>query len=177
MRKAVNRLLAVIVALALIALSVVVIVEVIAAAVGARPVLIDWPDALAWARRTRWDDSALKVTGLLLALGGLGLLVFEFWPSRVRRLPVSSTDPNLDVAVTRRGLAQDMTAATEEVDGVTPTRVKVGRNRIRVLATARDAAPDAAGLTEEVAASAGTHLDRLRLARRPRLSVNVARRA
>ncbi|MEV6968675.1 DUF6286 domain-containing protein [Hamadaea sp. NPDC051192] len=177
MRKVVNRVLGVVVALALIAASVVVLVEVVAAAAGAAPVLVDWSGALDWARRTRWDDTALKAAGLLLAVVGLGLLVFELWPSRVRRLPVESADSNMDAAVTRRGVAQDLTAATGEVEGVTPGRVKVGRNQIRVLATARDAGPEQPGLREEVAETAGTHLDRLRLTRRPRLSVTVDRRS
>ncbi|NUR52381.1 MAG: alkaline shock response membrane anchor protein AmaP [Hamadaea sp.] len=177
MRKIVNRLLGIVVALALIAVSVVAIIEVVAAAVGARPVLVDWPSALDWARRTRWDDTALKATGLLLALAGIALLLFELWPSRVRRLPVDSPDANMDAAVTRRGLAQDMTAAAGEVDGVTPERVKVGRNRIRVLASARDSLPERVTLQEDVAASASRHLDRMRLSRRPRLNVTVAGRS
>ena len=53
MRRIVNRLLGVIVALALIAGAAAVIVEVVGVLVGTQPVLVDWPAALDWARRTR----------------------------------------------------------------------------------------------------------------------------
>lgn len=177
MRKMINRLLAVIAALALIAGAVVIIVEVIAKLVGAQPVLVDWPAALAWAGRTRWDATAVKATGLLLLAVGLILTVFELWPSRARRLPVDSGDPSMEAAVTRRGVMQDVKSAVDEVDGVTPRRVAVRPGRVRVWATSRMVDQDRPAVRDAVAQSVGTHLDRLQLRRRPRLAVSVDRRS
>jgi hypothetical protein len=175
-RAVVNRLLALIVALALIALAVVVIVEVIAKLVGAGPVLVDWPATYAWVQRSTWNDTVVRGVSLLLVLAGLALVIGELWPSRVRRLPVDSPDPATDAAITRRGLARDVTAAVSEVDGVTPARVTVGRRRVTVRAAARSADTDPGTLRDAVTTSVRNRLDRLHLRRRPRLAVNVSRR-
>lgn len=187
MRRVVNRLLVLIIGLAVIAMAVVVIVEVIAKLAGADPVLVNWPSAYAWAQRTTWSDAMVVGVSLLLVAVGIALVILELWRSRVRRVPVDSSDNATDAAVTRRGLARDVTAAVDEVDGVNPRRVKVGRRRITVRATARNAARHtdrvaAGGSTEQgslddaVTASVRDRLDRLHLRRPPRLVVNISRR-
>lgn len=176
MRTVVNRLLALIVGLAAIVVAVVVIVEVLAELVGADPVLVDWPAAYAWAQRTTWSDTAVMGVSLLLALVGLALLIGQLWPSQVRRLAVDSPDPATDVSITRRGLARDVTAAVNEVDGVTPQRVKVGRRRINVRAAAARTGTDPVALRDTVTRSVGDRLDRLHLRRPPQLAVNISRR-
>jgi hypothetical protein len=176
MRTFVNRILALIVALALIAVAALVVIEVVAQLAGAQPVVVDWPAALEWAHRTRWNDGVVKVIGVLLILVGFALIVLQLWPSRVRRLPVESPDPETDAAITRRGLRQDVTAAVDEVDGVTPVRVTVRRRRIKVVAASRSAPQDRPAARDAVTASVLNHLDRLRLRRRPRLAVDLSRR-
>jgi hypothetical protein len=176
MRRVVNRMLALIAGLAVIALAVVVIVEVIAALAGARPVLVDWPSAYAWAQRTAWRDAAALGISLLLAAAGLALVIGQLWPSRVRRLPVESPDSATDAAITRRGLARDVTAAVDDLDGVEPERVTVGRGRITVRAAATDSAEPAAQ-RDAVTAVVRDRLDRLQLRRPPQLVVNIARRS
>jgi hypothetical protein len=176
MRTVVNRLLALIVGLAVICLAVVVIVEVIAELVGADPVLVDWPAAYAWAQRTTWSDTVVIGVSVLLALVGLALVVAQLWPSKVRRLAVDSPDPATDASVTRRGLARDVTAAVNEVDGVKPQRVTVGRRRITVRAAAARTGGDPTALREAVTVSVRDRLDRLHLRRPPQLAVNISRR-
>lgn len=176
MRTVVNRLLALIVGLAVMVLAVVVIVEVVAKLVGAGPVLVDWPAAYAWAQRTAWSDTAVMGVSLGLAVVGLALVVLELWPSRVRRLAVDSPDPATDAAITRRALAQDVTAAVNQVDGVTSERVTVGRRRITVRAAAGNAATDPVALRDTVTSSVRDRLDRLHLRRPQQLAVNVSRR-
>ncbi|GIH03099.1 hypothetical protein Rhe02_11660 [Rhizocola hellebori] len=176
MRIVVNRLLALIVGLAVIALAVVVIAEVVAKLVGADPVLVDWPAAYAWAQRTTWGDIAVMGVSLLLALIGLALVIGQLWPSKVRRLAVDSPDPATDASITRRGLVRDVTAAVSEVDGVRPQRVIVGRRRIRVRAAAGSTDSDPAALSDAVTSSVRRRLDRLHLRRPPQLAVNISRR-
>jgi len=176
MRRVVNRLLVLIIGLAVIALAIVVIVEVIAELVGADPVLVSWPSAYAWAQRTTWSEAMVLGVSLLLVAAGAALVIFELWRSRVRRLPVDSPDHATDAAITRRGLARDVTAAVDDVDGVKPERVTVGRGRITVRAVARNAA-EPATLDGAVTASVRDRLDRLHLRRPPRLVVNISRRS
>ena len=176
MRRIVNRLLVLIAGLAVMASAVVVIVEVIAWLAGADPVLVDWPSAYEWAQRTTWGDAVVLGISLLLAAVGLALVIFELWRSRIARLPVDSSDHATDAAVTRRGLARDVTAAVDDLDGVKSQRVTVGRRRITVRAAARNAAEPAA-LGDAVTAAVRDRLDRLRLHRPTRLVVNISRRS
>ncbi|WP_027341298.1 DUF6286 domain-containing protein [Hamadaea tsunoensis] len=177
MRRIVNRLLGVVLALALVAGAAVVIVEVVGVLVGARPVLVDWPAALDWARRTRWDAGVVRTAGAAILLVGLALTVFELWPSRAGRLPVDSDEPGLEAAVTRRGVQQEVRAAVAEVDGASPRHVSVRPGRIRVRIASRIAGQEPQGLRDAVLASVGSHLDRLHLRRRPSLAVSVERRS
>jgi hypothetical protein len=176
MKAVINSLLALIVALILIAVAIVVIIEVIANLVGSNWVLVDWPAAYAWAQRTTWSDTVVKTVGVLLVVAGLALVVGELWPRRVRRLPVDNPDPATDTAITRRGLARNVTTAVNEVDGVTPGRVRVRRRRITVKAAASKAAEDSVAVRDAITTSVQGRLDGLRLRRRPRLAVNVSRR-
>jgi len=176
MRTVVNRLLALIVGLVVIVLAVVVIIEVVAKLVGAGPVLVDWPEVYAWAQRTTWSDTAVIGVSLLLALVGLALVIGELWPSRVQRLAVDSPDPATDAAITRSGLARDVTAAVNDVGGVTPERVKVGRGRITIRAAAGKTATDPVALRDAVTSSVRDRVDRLQLRRPQQLAVNVSRR-
>lgn len=176
MRRVVNRLLVLIAGLAVIALSIVVIVEVIAQLAGADPVLVDWPSAYAWAQRTTWSDAIVLGISLLLVAAGIALVIGELWSSRVRRLPVDSSDHATDAAITRRGLERDVTAAVDDLDGINPERVTVGRGRITVRAAARNGA-EPASLDDAVTASVRDRLDRLHLRRQPRLVVNISRRS
>jgi hypothetical protein len=174
MRIVVNRLLALIVGLAVIGLAVVVIVEVVAELVGADPVLVDWPAAYAWAQRTTWSDTAVIGVSLLLTLIGLALVIGQLWRSKVRRLAVESPDPATDASITRRGLERDVAAAVSEVDGVTPQRVTVRRRRITVQAAA--GGTDSVAARDAVTTSVRGRLDRLHLRRPPQLAVNISRR-
>ncbi len=176
MRIVVNRLLALIVGLAVIGLAVVVIVEVVAELVGADPVLVDWPAAYAWAQRTTWSDTAVIGVSLLLTLIGLALVIGQLWRSKVRRLAVESPDPATDASITRRGLVRDLSAAVSEVDGATPQRVIVGRRRITVRAAAGGTDTDPVALRDAVTSTVGRRLDRLHLRRPPRLAVDISRR-
>jgi hypothetical protein len=176
MRHVVNRLLVLILGLAVIAVAIVVIVEVIAELAGADPVLVDWPSAYAWAQRTAWGDTMVLGISLLLVAVGVALVIFELWRSRVKRVPVDSSDDATDAAITRRGLARDVTAAVDDLDGVNPEHVTVGRSRITVRAAARNGAAPAA-LEDAVTTSVRNRLDRLHLRRPPRLVVNISRRS
>ncbi|BCJ76887.1 hypothetical protein CS0771_64310 [Catellatospora sp. IY07-71] len=175
MRRLVNRLLALVLSLALIAAAGLLLVEAVAALLGRSPVLVDWPAAAGWARRRTWDNPQVLAVSLLLAVVGLALVLGQLWPSRTGRLPVNGTDPATDAAVTRRTLARDIATAVGDVDGVVPRRVDVGRSRIAVRASVPPTG-DRSVLAEQVKAAVAARLDRLQLRRPPRLAVKVSRR-
>lgn len=174
----VNRLLALIVSLALIAGAVVVVVDVIAVLTGHRPTAVDWLAAYRWAGHATWDSRQVRLICLLLALVGLVLLGVELKPRRPARLTTHSDNPATDAAYTRRGVTQTVRAAVTDVDGVDDAAVTVRRRRVRVRAkaVAREPAP-AAALRDSVAQAARSRLDDLQLRRPPKLAVRVSARA
>lgn len=170
--RVVNRLLALLIALALLAAGVVLIIEIIAEAAGADPVVFDWRETYRWAARTSWESVTVRTVGVLLAIGGLALLVLQLVPRRPDRLPVRGDD-GTDAAITRRGLAYSVSDAVNEVDGVNTARVQVRRRSVKVKARARPGLAD--GSAREAATDAARHrLDELNLSRPPRVTVNVA---
>jgi hypothetical protein len=175
MRRLINRLLALVLSLALIAAAGLLLTEAVAALLGRGPVLVDWSAAVSQAQQTTWSNPQVPAVSLLLAVVGLALVLGQLWPSRTRRLPVEGTDPATDAAVTRRTLARDIATAVGDVDGVVPRRVNVGRSRIAVQASA-PAGGDLSLLAEQVKAVVAARLERLRLRRPPRLAVKVSRR-
>jgi Family of unknown function (DUF6286) len=173
-----NRPLAFILAAALLAGSVVIIAEVIGFAVHHSPLLVHWTTWQGWARSTRWDAFVVRVWATVLMVVGLVLVVLEFKPSRVTRLPLRASGQATDATVTRRGLARMLRSEATGVDGITGATVQVRRRRARVTAAsgARGRAA-ASALTEPVTQALGARLDALDLRHAPRLTVRVVPRS
>jgi hypothetical protein len=172
-----NRPLALILAAALVAVSVVIIAEVIGFAAHRSPLLVHWTTWYHWARRTRWDALVVRVwSAILIAVGAL-VLILELKPRRVTRLPLRSGDDATDAAVTRRGLAGILRAAATGIDGISSATVKVRRRRANVTAAAAARGrPTATALTEPVTQALHSRLDSLDLRHPPRLKVHVVPR-
>lgn len=175
--KFVNRVLAAVLSIALVAAGLLLVVEVVAYLLGLDPVLVQWPAAYDWASRTTWDDVALRLGFLCLALVGLVLLVAELKRSKVNRLPVGGAAEGVDIAYTRRGVANAVTSAVGAVDGVRGVSAQVGRRKIRVTAGSAAANPQAAeGLTGAVTQVTQRRIQEMGLDPAPRVVVAVARR-
>lgn len=175
--RVVNRPLALILAAALVAASVVIIAEVIGFAAHRSPLLVHWSTWYHWARGTRWDALVVRVwSAILIALGAL-ILILELKPRRVTRLPLRSGDDAIDAAVTCRGLAGMLRAAATGIDGISSATVKVRRRRASVkAASAARGRPAATALTEPVTQALRSQLDSLDLRHPPRLKVHVVPR-
>ena len=174
----INRPLALVLAVALVVASVLLIINVVAFALHASPVLAHWATWYKWAGRTRWNALVIKIWGIILLVIGLVLLALELKPVRVTRLRLQSDDKATDAAITRRGLAGALRAAALDIDGIAAAAVRVRRRSARI--TARSAARDraaAAALTEPVTASARQRLDDLQMRHPPRLRVHVTPRS
>lgn len=174
-----NRLLAALLSLALIAAGVLVIVEVIADRVNHRPAVVKWHGAYDWAARTQWQQGSVRAACVTVAALGLILLVAELKRPRAKRLIISDGGDRdaINAAYTRRGVSAAVQTAVTDVDGVRGAQVKVKRRSIRVRAatSARDAAA-AAQLLEPARAAAQTRLEALQLAHTPKLKIATTAR-
>ena len=176
--RVVNRPLGFLLAVALAAVGVVVVIEVIALAVGAKPVLAHWGVWYRWAERTPWKAGVVRFWAVLLIVVGLVLLLLELKPRRSSRLPIESDHDATDAAVTRQGLAGVARGAATTVDGVSNAEVRASRRTVNVTARAAARTADAArGLDEPVTAAVQQRLDDLRLAQPPRVAVTVTTRS
>jgi hypothetical protein len=177
----VNRVLAALLSLVLIAAGVLLIIEVIADRVSRRASVVDWHPAYAWAKHTTWNQGSVRVACVVLIVAGLVLLIAELKPARVSRLaadPAQAGAAGIDTAYTRRGLAAAVRSAVTSVDGVRSASVKAKRRKVVVAATA--AAQDRAAarsLRDPVSAAARQRLTALKLRRVPSVSVHVTPRS
>lgn len=171
----VNRLLAALVALALAAVGVLVVIEVIAERLGNDPAIVEWPDIYRWAQRTSLAQGSVRVACIITAVAGLALLLIEFKRRRPTRLAVDSD--GADAAYTRRGVARAIGDVVDEVDGVQRAAVTVRRRRIRIRARSSGVEPyTAQSLEEPVTEAARSRLADLELKSEPRLQVQVTNR-
>lgn len=174
----VNRPLAFILGAALIAVSVVVIAEVIGFFAHRSPLLVHWSTWYHWGLKTRWDTLVIRVWSAILIVVGALILALELKPRRVTRLPLRSGDDATDAAVTRRGLAGMLRATATGIDGISGASVKVRRRRAHVTAaSAARGRTAAAALTEPVTEALRGRLDRLGLRHPLRLKVRVVPRS
>jgi uncharacterized protein DUF6286 len=173
-----NRPLAFILAVALAAASIIVIIEVLAAAAHASPMVMHWPTWYHWAETTRWDALVVRVWSAILIAIGVLILAIELKPRRITRLPLRSGDEATEAALTRSGLAGTLRAAATSIDGITSATVTVRRRRVRVAAKSAARGHAAAGaLKDPVTQAVRGRLDDLDLYRPPRLKVRVISRS
>jgi uncharacterized protein DUF6286 len=173
-----NRFLAFILALAVLAVCIVVIVEVIGYAINGEHVIVDWMSWQRWAERTHFDSTVVKVLSIIFIVVGLILLLAELKPRRVTRVNLESDEVATDAAITTKGIAVVARTATADVEGISTASASASPRRVAVTATAaeRDKA-HAQTLTAPVTAAVQTRLDSLRMQRHPRLSVRVKPRS
>jgi hypothetical protein len=177
----INRVLAALLALALIVVSVLLIIEVIVDRASHRTAIVNWHTAYHWAQHNAWAAGSIRVTCGILILVGLVLLIAELKPARVSRLPADPAEAGadaIDTAYTRRGLAAAIRSAVIAVDGVRSTSVKVKRRKVKIAATASAQDRTAArNLRDPITDAVRQRLSALKLRRTPSVSVRVAPRS
>jgi len=170
----VNRVLAAVLSVALIAAGALLIIEVIAARLGSAPVLIPWPDAYVWGNDTTWDETVIRVSCITMSVVGAVLLILELKRPRVRRLAVAGEPEGVDIAYTRTGVARAVQGAATGVDGIRSASVRVARRSVRLTAlSASTETSTAKSLLEPVSRAAQQQIDELRLDPTPRLAVSM----
>lgn len=173
-----NRPLAFLLAVALLAASVILIIEVVAVLVHARPVVLDWHTWYRWAERTEWKRGVIRVWAVVLIVLGLLLLALQLKRRRPSRLAITADNESTDAAMTRRGLRDAARNAATSVDGVSSAAVTVTRRKLTINAAAAAHDRSAANaLTDPVTQAVQTSLGSLQLRTPPNVSVRMRTRS
>jgi hypothetical protein len=164
-----NRALAVVVAMTLLAGGVLVAVEIAVAAADRRPWVLPHDQWYRWARDTPWDAWAAR--GILLAVAGAGLVLLALQLVRRRpdELAADGGAPGVDLVVARPSLERSLGRTVAGVDGVRSGRVRISR-RGATVAVGTDRS-DPGDLADRVREAVAERLRRLRL--RAPVSVHV----
>jgi len=168
----INRLLAALVSLAVVAGAVLLIGEVIRWALGMQEWVVPYQD---WWRSldalSAGDDRFLVVAAIVAVLGLL-LLLFELVPRRPANLATAPLADGVTTVATRGGVRSAAVSAARSVSGVRSASASVRRRSVGVTVhtRVRDVAPN---LRQSVREAVEESLAALELRSRPRVRVSV----
>lgn len=134
-----TRLFSALVALALMALGGLILIEVVANWTGNGFLILptDWPTQL---RSTAWDATIVRNSLLVTLAIGLALLMVAFW----RRPPLTVDSGKNGMRIERHALETSLRRRLDSLDGVSGTRVRIDKSRIRATVdTTRHLTPEA----------------------------------
>lgn len=174
--KVTNRLLAVLVALALLVLAVLVVVEIAWVLLfgGSTEVLLPYPGISDTLAGLAWDSRPARAILIgLVILGGL-ILLTELRRSRPGLLTLASSGGSVTAGADRRSVERAAAAAATDVDGISAAVARVSSRRVSVSAVAGPR--DATGLHERLTSEMQSWLEGLNLDSPPALSVRVEQR-
>ncbi|MBW0118442.1 DUF6286 domain-containing protein [Pseudonocardia abyssalis] len=170
------RVLAPLLGLALAAVGVLTVIEVVAAWVrtpATAGLLVPWPDWRTSLESLTWADA--PVPGIAIGVAVLGLLLLLIG-LLARRHDIALTSPAPEVAVTTspRVLARLVGRRVRAADGVAAASVTATGRKVAVGAQAWN--DSGSELRSSISSTVDTLLDELPLARRPRVAVTVQQR-
>lgn len=128
-----NRVVAAVLALALLVGGLILAVEIVVAGFDRRPWVLPHDDWYASARSRMWEDAPPRWIFIGLVLAGLLLLVLQFARRRPTALPMTPGAVPADVA--RRSLEKSLAREAARVDGVSAAKAKVNDDRVDVVAS------------------------------------------
>jgi Family of unknown function (DUF6286) len=171
--RVVLRLFAALLGLALAAVGFVLAVEVGWA--WARPghgsLLVPWRTWLTNLGGYSWIDQPVRLTAILLAVGGLVLLLIAALARGPKTVPMNDPSPEVSVVTSPRSLARLVGNTVRGQDGVTGTTVTASKRKVRVRAKSRLSAE--ADLLPRLTEVATGVVGDLPLPRTPKVSVVV----
>ncbi|MFI0351908.1 DUF6286 domain-containing protein [Actinomadura sp. 9N407] len=133
-------------------------IEAISALTGDPARLVPYDRVTSWAWGTSWKEAAGLLAAAVTTLVGLFFLVAGLRRGRGRLIPLHGDDPDVMVAITRRGLRGIAGSAARDVAGVTDVgRVKVRRRKVKL--TAGTAMRDPGDLRSRVETAVRERLD------------------
>lgn len=161
----VNRVLATVLAIALLAGAVLAVIEIVLSAMGRPPLLVPharWAD---WLQAQTWNSAISYVILAGLVVVGLVLLVLAVRPGKPATLSLPSQQHGVRVEASRRSVERSLSSVASRVTGVSGASASAGRRAVRVDAsTTTRAEPQLQGqVTEAVDARLqALGLDRMR---------------
>lgn len=168
------RVLAVLLAAALLALGIVVTVEIVLAAFGQPAWVLPYSTVATTLREQTWDSVLARAVAAGLCALGLLLLLPALRRGTPTELPLTPLTDGVDTHIARRGLQRTVTAAASRVDGVRRAKAKVGRRQVKVTTTSR--LRDTSGLPQQVDTAVRAELETLGLSRPLAVKVTTKRR-
>jgi hypothetical protein len=169
-----RRFLALVVAIALAAVSVLVIIEAVGIRIDESPVLLpidDWEQRLTTGDWSTWSADAWMIASAIALGVGLLLLVLQLIPHRTTTLDRRRADGEREVRFGRSGLDDRLRDLVVDQDGVLGGRAKVSKRKTKVTARIPDGVePDPT--EQSVRTVVREELDRLRLAKKQRVRVD-----
>lgn len=173
--RTVNRLLAGVVALGLVAAGLLTAVEVVAGAARGRPLVVPWDDWFDDARRHAWSTREARTVLLVALAAGLVLLVLQLVRRGPQSLPRSAPAGNAaaTVEVNTRSLERALARLVTNIDGVDRASVRISHRTASVAV--RTARRDPGGLEASAREVVADRLRTLGLARPTEVVVRVRR--
>ena len=168
----VNRVLATLLALAVLLGGLLAVVEIVLAALGRQPWLVPHPDWTTWLSDQTLGSGIVRAVLIGAVVLGLVLLVLALRRGRPGALPLPSRVESVRTTASRRGIERTLRAAATRPDGVRDARVKARRRTVRVRAAT--ALRDPGDLQSRVTEAVTQRLDELGLSGslRPRVTVS-----
>lgn len=168
----VTRVVAALLALALLLGSLLAVLEIVAAALDRAPALVPYPEWTSWLRTQSWNDWIVNAVLGGLVVVGLLLLLLALRRGKPASLPLRSRTDDVHMTASRRSVEKSLAAAAARTTGVTGASASVGRRTARV--DARTVARSEPGIREEVESAVQGRLDSLGLERRMRTRVDLS---
>lgn len=174
--KIANRLLSVIVALALLVFAVLVVIEVVWAFGfgGNSEVLLPYPAVTDYLSQQPWESRPVRTACAALLLVGLALTLLELRRRGPGLLALASNGAAVTSGVDRRSVEKAAAVAAMEVEGIRSATANISRRRISIAAEA--GIRDDGGLRSAVTDHMTNWIEGLSLADAPGLAVTVGPR-
>ncbi|MBA2427878.1 MAG: hypothetical protein H0V60_12470 [Actinobacteria bacterium] len=171
----VGRVIAIVLALALLAGSLLVVLEILAAGVGQGPLVIPYDTWYLSALNNAWLDPVVRGILIVAIIVGLILLYLAIASRKPLTLPLRSAQGGVDAEVSRKSLEQSLERAAGGVDGISAARVRLVKSRAQVSASTNRR--NAGELRDDVTAAVDRRLSSLSLASPPGADVNIKTRS
>ena len=172
--RAVNRVVATVVALVLLVVSVVAVVEIVLAALGRQPWVVQHSTLAQDLHQRAWADGWVRTVAVVVAVVGLLLLWVSLKRSSPSDVELDSGTEGVTMTVERRSLQDYLAGVAARQTGASDSAVTAGRGKVSV--TADTPLRDPGDLQSRVKAAVDARLDALRPATPLSTSVTIRRR-
>ena len=154
--RSVTRVVAALLALALLAGALLTLVELILAALDRRPWVVPHAHWRQWLVEHSWDDATIRAVLVGLVVIGLVLILLGLRRGRPGSIELPPDLPGVHVRASRRSVEMSLAAAAARVTGVTDAQASAGRRSVRVTARTLTSQPE---LQQHVTAAVAGRLE------------------